>query len=218
MQGFKQNAKHNSSMNCYKTGGSVKSKPMKKAAGGKADAKQDKAIVKKAFKQHDKNMHGGKTETLKLKDGGKAKKADGGSMMSKKAKLPMPKGKPKKSMAVPKSKASKSADVAPLGSPAAMEPAMGMTPQPMMSHGGTVRHEHYAMGGQVGASMGGAMGAGMAAGAMGGGMGAMADPRLLAAKKRLAGIGAGAGAGLGAAPAGAAPQGMATPMPAGMPS
>ena len=38
----------------------------------KMDAKQDKAMIKKAFKQHDKQEHkGGKGTTLKLKKGGK---------------------------------------------------------------------------------------------------------------------------------------------------
>jgi hypothetical protein len=46
------------------------SAPMKK--GGKADMDQDKAMVKKAFKQHDMQEHkGGKGTTLKLKHGGK---------------------------------------------------------------------------------------------------------------------------------------------------
>jgi hypothetical protein len=37
----------------------------------KADLKQDKALIKKAFKQHDKQEHkGGKGTTLKLKAGG----------------------------------------------------------------------------------------------------------------------------------------------------
>ena len=40
--------------------------------GGKADMGQDKAMVKKAFKQHDMQEHkGGKGTTLKLKHGGK---------------------------------------------------------------------------------------------------------------------------------------------------
>jgi hypothetical protein len=37
----------------------------------KADLKQDKALIKKAFKQHDKQEHkGGKGTMLKLKKGG----------------------------------------------------------------------------------------------------------------------------------------------------
>jgi len=40
--------------------------------GGKADMMQDKAMVKKAFKQHDSQVHkGGKGTDLKLKKGGK---------------------------------------------------------------------------------------------------------------------------------------------------
>ena len=46
------------------------SAPMKK--GGKADMGQDKAMIKKAFKQHDMQEHkGGKGTKLKLKHGGK---------------------------------------------------------------------------------------------------------------------------------------------------
>jgi hypothetical protein len=41
--------------------------------GGKADKSQDKAMIKKAFKQHDMQEHkGGKGTTLSLKKGGKA--------------------------------------------------------------------------------------------------------------------------------------------------
>jgi hypothetical protein len=37
----------------------------------KSDLKQDKALIKKAFKQHDEQEHkGGKGTTLKLKKGG----------------------------------------------------------------------------------------------------------------------------------------------------
>jgi hypothetical protein len=46
------------------------SAPMKE--GGKADKTQDKAMIKKAFKQHDMQEHkGGKGTSLKLKHGGK---------------------------------------------------------------------------------------------------------------------------------------------------
>jgi hypothetical protein len=49
--------------------------PMKKggkAEGGKSDMAQDKAMIKKAFKQHDMQEHkGGKGTSLKLKKGGK---------------------------------------------------------------------------------------------------------------------------------------------------
>ena len=41
-------------------------------AEDKKDLAQDKALIKKAFKQHDKQEHkGGKGTTLKLKAGGK---------------------------------------------------------------------------------------------------------------------------------------------------
>ena len=44
---------------------------MAKKESAKADMAQDKALIKKAFKQHDKQEHkGGKGTTLKLKKGG----------------------------------------------------------------------------------------------------------------------------------------------------
>jgi hypothetical protein len=62
------------------------STPMKKggkAEGGKADMAQDKAMIKKAFKQHDMQEHkGGKGTSLKLKKGGMKKFATGGKIVS----------------------------------------------------------------------------------------------------------------------------------------
>jgi len=50
------------------------------AEGGKADTAQDKAMIKKAFKQHDMQEHkGGKGTELKLKKGGDAKYMSFGS-------------------------------------------------------------------------------------------------------------------------------------------
>ena len=44
---------------------------MAKMESGKADMAQDKALIKKAFKQHDSQEHkGGKGTMLKLKKGG----------------------------------------------------------------------------------------------------------------------------------------------------
>jgi hypothetical protein len=44
---------------------------MAKMESGKADMAQDKALIKKAFKQHDAQEHkGGKGTALKLKKGG----------------------------------------------------------------------------------------------------------------------------------------------------
>ena len=44
---------------------------MAKMESGKADMAQDKAMIKKAFKQHDMQEHkGGKGTSLKLKKGG----------------------------------------------------------------------------------------------------------------------------------------------------
>ena len=42
------------------------------------DVEQDKKLVKKAFRQHDEHMHGGKHEDIKLKKGGRTKKQGGG--------------------------------------------------------------------------------------------------------------------------------------------
>lgn len=36
-----------------------------------ADAKQDKALIKKAIRQHDVNLHGGAKDPIKLRNGGK---------------------------------------------------------------------------------------------------------------------------------------------------
>ena len=64
--------------------------------GGNVDMAQDKAMVKKAFKQHDAQEHkGGKGTNLKLKMGGKACYADGGQVMKSSEMSPekMPQGK-----------------------------------------------------------------------------------------------------------------------------
>ena len=58
--------------------------PMMKE-GGKADMAQDKAMIKKAMKQHDAQEHkGGKGTKLALKKGGKTNYATGGSVVSEK--------------------------------------------------------------------------------------------------------------------------------------
>jgi hypothetical protein len=61
-----------------KCGGGAMKKGGKYAEGGKADIAQDKAIVKKAFRLHDKQEHEGeKTDLSTLKKGGRSKKAVG---------------------------------------------------------------------------------------------------------------------------------------------
>ena len=45
--------------------------------GGDVDKKQDKSLIKKAFKQHDEQEHPGEKTELKLKQGGRSKKAAG---------------------------------------------------------------------------------------------------------------------------------------------
>jgi hypothetical protein len=68
------------------SGPPMASPPMKKggkAEGGKMDTAQDKAMIKKAFKQHDMQEHkGGKGTDLKLKKGGMKKYATGGLIPS----------------------------------------------------------------------------------------------------------------------------------------
>jgi hypothetical protein len=57
----------------------------KMAEGGKADLKQDKAMVKKAVGMHDKQQHmGKKTDLAMLKKGGGVKKMASGGMTSSK--------------------------------------------------------------------------------------------------------------------------------------
>jgi len=80
MDGFNKLPK----MQCFKEGGSVKTKPVAKCSGGKmkeggkTDKVQDKAMVKKGVKQHESALHKGEPKTeLKLKTGGRAKKATG---------------------------------------------------------------------------------------------------------------------------------------------
>jgi hypothetical protein len=76
MEGFTKLPK----MQHFKEGGSVQRKIAKyekreRKTEEKADEAQDKAIVKKAFKQHDKAEHGKSEATeIKLKKGGRAKK------------------------------------------------------------------------------------------------------------------------------------------------
>lgn len=81
MEGFKKLPK----MQHFKDGGAVKSEY---CGGGKAykagrhveseDIKQDKAVVKKAFKMHDIQSHEGeKTDLSKLSTGGRMKKSGG---------------------------------------------------------------------------------------------------------------------------------------------
>lgn len=82
MDGFKTLPK----MQCFKSGGSVKSK--EDCSGGKAyekggpvkekDTAQDKKLIKKAVAMHDKQEHPGeKTDLSSLRKGGRAKKEAG---------------------------------------------------------------------------------------------------------------------------------------------
>jgi hypothetical protein len=79
MDGFKTLPK----MQHFKEGGHAKAYCgggyMKKKAGGevKEDMKQDKALIKKAFKQHDEAEHDKEPTEIKLKKGGRSAKAKG---------------------------------------------------------------------------------------------------------------------------------------------
>jgi hypothetical protein len=81
MEGFKQNAK----MQCFKEGGYVTKKEEKRESKKemKADATQDKKIVKKALSLHDMQQHEEKTDLSKLKKGGKARKCNTGGSVRK---------------------------------------------------------------------------------------------------------------------------------------
>lgn len=75
MEGFKPFKK----VQCFKEGGSVQKEVNFKKRDRKnvepSDLAQDKAIIKKAFAQHDKAKHSGSEPTeIKLKKGGRAKK------------------------------------------------------------------------------------------------------------------------------------------------
>jgi len=75
MEDFKSNTK----MQCFKEGGSVKYESRKEHKEEmKSDMSQDKAMVKKGVRQHESSLHKGEPKTeLKLKEGGRAKKANG---------------------------------------------------------------------------------------------------------------------------------------------
>jgi len=78
MDGFKTLPK----MQHFKEGGGAYcggGTPKMKAGGesGKMDAKQDKALIKKAFKQHDEAEHDKEPTEIKLRAGGRSKKKDG---------------------------------------------------------------------------------------------------------------------------------------------
>jgi len=80
MDGFKSLPK----MACFKEGGHAKMEK-EMCGGGKAykkggevdDEKQDKAMIKKAFKQHDEAEHDKEPTEIKLKKGGRSKKEKG---------------------------------------------------------------------------------------------------------------------------------------------
>jgi len=78
MDGFKTLPK----MQHFKEGGHAKAEycgggRTKMKEGGDVDMKQDKALIKKAFKQHDKAEHDKEPTEIKLKKGGRSKKEKG---------------------------------------------------------------------------------------------------------------------------------------------
>ena len=83
MSDFKATPKMKSDLPCFKEGGSIQKQvenftKRDRKSVELADTTQDKAIVKKAFGQHDKAKHGGSEPTeIKLKKGGRSKKETG---------------------------------------------------------------------------------------------------------------------------------------------
>jgi hypothetical protein len=80
MEGFKANPKMKCDLPCFKEGGFVTKKAMKKEekAEEKKDLAVDKKIAKKAISQHESAQHKGEPKTeLKLKKGGRSKKEAG---------------------------------------------------------------------------------------------------------------------------------------------
>jgi hypothetical protein len=75
MEGFKTLAK---GVKCFKEGGSVYKSRHSEKSEKKSDMTQDKSMVKKGVKQHEAALHKGEPKTeLKLKQGGRSKKAVG---------------------------------------------------------------------------------------------------------------------------------------------
>jgi hypothetical protein len=74
MQHFKEGGSAKAEM-CW--GGSTSKKMKAGGESGKMDAKQDKALIKKAFKQHDEAEHDKEPTEIKLRAGGRSKKKDG---------------------------------------------------------------------------------------------------------------------------------------------
>jgi hypothetical protein len=81
MDGFKKLPKMkcggNVEKEVKKCGGGAMKKGGKYSEGGKADLGQDKALIKKAFKQHDKAEHDKEPTEIKLKKGNRVKKEAG---------------------------------------------------------------------------------------------------------------------------------------------
>ena len=78
-RGMKEGSKKEEAMDRKQMMGMKKGGMKKMAEGGKTDIAQDKAMIKKAFKQHDAQEHkGGKGTELKLKKGGTFRSAANG--------------------------------------------------------------------------------------------------------------------------------------------
>jgi hypothetical protein len=68
----------------FRSGGMAKKEMHSEKSEMKMDKAQDKAMIKKAFKQHDAQEHkGGKGTKLKLKGGGYVRAADGCAIRGK---------------------------------------------------------------------------------------------------------------------------------------
>jgi hypothetical protein len=124
MEGFSKLPK----MQCYKEGGSVMAKNMFKSKDVESkgsDMAQDKKLIKKAFKQHDKAEHDKEPTEIKLKKGGRSKK-DVGTVKKYKA------GGNVNEMAKPAGALDMLKKIKPTGKKKAMAPSKA-TEKPMMS-------------------------------------------------------------------------------------
>jgi len=124
MEGFSKLPK----MQCYKEGGSVMAKNMFKSKDVESkgsDMEQDKKLIKKAFKQHDKAEHDKEPTEIKLKKGGRSKK-DIGTVKKYKA------GGNVNEMAKPAGALDMIKKIKPTGKKKAMAPSKA-TEKPMMS-------------------------------------------------------------------------------------
>jgi len=148
MEGFKANPKMKCDLPCFKEGGFVTKKAMKKEekAEEKKDLAVDKKIAKKAISQHESAQHKGEPKTeLKLKKGGRSKKEAGTVKRFDSKAIGMKKDKSDKK-AIAKTKKMKPVvetttmveEIAPAPAPAPAPMSMASEEMPMFSDGSSV--------------------------------------------------------------------------------